>query len=458
MELAQRRANMKIAVFGTGYVGLVTGTCFAEMGHKVVCVDIDADKIDNLNKGRIPIYEPGLENMVKENFLKGNLSFTVSAEDAIENSEVIFIGVGTPCDENGRADLTGVMEVAASIAKYANEDKDVVIKSTVPPGTNQKVSELLAKYSNHNFQVFSNPEFLKEGSAVDDCMRPDRVIIGCDNLQAANYLGKALYTSFVRNNNQILCMNAKSAELTKYAANSMLATKISFINEMAKISSAIGADIEDVRKGIGTDPRIGPHFIYAGIGYGGSCFPKDVKALKNFANDLDIETRILHAVEYVNVEAIDIVDWWSIGMQGATITFWGAAFKPNTDDVRDSPMLRVARQVDQGIGGIRVYDPKALANLKEFEENEVKVNSSSSFNYFHDQYDALDGADYLVIATEWKQFYHPDFNEIKRRMNKNATIIDGRNIYDPEEMRELGFNYISVGRPPVEQPKESING
>ncbi|HHL71773.1 MAG TPA: UDP-glucose/GDP-mannose dehydrogenase family protein [Bacteroidetes bacterium] len=437
---------MKIAVVGTGYVGLVAGTCFADSGNDVVCVDIDPAKIEMLNRGEIPIYEPGLNEMVEHNVREERLHFTTDIKSAVEKSEIIFIAVGTPPDEDGSADLKHVLAVAKDIGTYANSYKIIVNKSTVPVGTAEKVKEEISKHTNHPFDVVSNPEFLKEGAAIDDFMRPDRVVIGTSNPDAADTMAQ-LYAPFVRSGNPILIMDEKSAELTKYAANALLATKISFINEIANLCDRVGADVNMVRKGIGTDSRIGPHFIYPGTGYGGSCFPKDVKAVIKTAKDYGLDLQIVNSVERVNerqktVLLEKIMKYFDEDLKGKTFAMWGLAFKPKTDDMREAPAISMINALNKAGAKVRAHDPEALKEAKRIFGDRV----GDGLELFDKRYDAIEGADGLIIMTEWNSFREPDFLLIKETL-KSPVIFDGRNLYDPKRMRKYGIDYFSIGRP-----------
>ena len=443
---------MRVAIFGTGYVGLVTGTCLAEVGHDVVCVDIDAAKVEGLKQGVIPIYEPGLEPMVKENHAAGRLAFTTDAAQAIAHGEIVFIAVGTPPDEDGSADLQYVLAVARTIGRHIDKPTVVVDKSTVPVGTADKVraaiaAELAARGSDVPFDVVSNPEFLKEGAAVEDCMRPDRIVIGADSAKAIDKM-KRLYAPFNRNHERIVQMDVRSAELTKYAANAMLATKISFMNEIANIAERVGADIEHVRHGIGSDPRIGWHFIYPGAGYGGSCFPKDVQALARTAHQHDYDARLLNAVEAVNdsqkghlFELIqrhfDLGE--DEGVRGKTFAVWGLSFKPNTDDMREASSRRLLAQLWEAGARVRAYDPEAAHEARRIfgERDDLVLCDSASA--------AVQGADALVVVTEWKQFRSPDFARLKSALG-DAVIFDGRNLYEPADVEAAGLAYYGIGR------------
>lgn len=440
---------MKIAIFGTGYVGLVTGACLAEMGNHVVCVDVDAQKVNRLKKGEIPIYEPGLEAIVKKNFSAGQLDFTTDPVVGIAHGEVIFIAVGTPPDEDGSADLSYVLEVASTIGDHIADYAVIVNKSTVPVGTAQLVRDkietrLAARGVNHVFDVVSNPEFLKEGDAVEDCMRPDRIIIGSSSSRAIEVLRK-LYAPFNRNHERLVIMDECSAELTKYAANAMLATKISFMNEIANIAERVGADVELVRQGIGSDPRIGFQFIYPGAGYGGSCFPKDVKALEHLARSAGYGARLLASVEAVNQDQKHKLFGYmhrhfSGALSGKAIAVWGLAFKPNTDDMREASSRTLIQDLLEAGATVRAFDPEAMHEAKRAFEgfgNGVTFCSSA--------YEALEGADALAIVTEWKVFRSPDFNRMAERLSARV-LFDGRNIYDPLQVEAAGIAYYGIGR------------
>lgn len=439
---------MKIAVVGTGYVGLVTGTCFAEMGNEVICVDNNSDKISMLNRGEMPIFEEGLEPMVYRNVQEKRLSFTTDIRHSIETSSVIFIAVGTPPDEDGAADLKYVLAVAKDIGRYMNGYKVVVDKSTVPVGTADKVKdtieqELKKRGVSYQFDVVSNPEFLKEGVAIDDFMKPDRIIIGTDSQQARKIM-RELYSSFTLQSDRIIFMEVRSAEMAKYAANALLATKISFMNELSRLCEKLNADIEEVRKGIGSDTRIGYKFLYPGVGYGGSCFPKDVKALIKMAQENDSSAKILEAVEEVNetqkmVLVQKVFAYFGENLKDKTFAVWGLSFKPMTDDMREAPSRIIINELIRRGAKVQAYDPAAINEAKRiFGEN-------PNITYAKDQYEALEGADALLLITEWHQFRHPNFEEIKRRLRKKV-IFDGRNQYDPRKIREMGFTYFAIGR------------
>ncbi len=436
---------MKITIVGSGYVGLVTGACFSEVGIDVVCVDIDQNKIANLNKGIIPIYEPGLEDMITRNMSKGRLSFTTNIAEAVKGSEVLFISVGTPPDEDGSADLKYVLAVARDCGKHMKDYMLVVTKSTVPVGTSKKVKqaiqeELIKRDVNIPFDVASNPEFLKEGAAIDDFLKPDRIVVGLES-QRAEDLMKSLYKPFTMNGHPVIFMDIVSAEMTKYAANSMLATKISFINDIANLCEIVGADINKVRKGIGSDSRIGHKFIYPGIGYGGSCFPKDVQALIRTAGDYNYELKVLKAVEEVNnsqklVLFTKIKNYFNGDLKGKTIALWGLSFKPQTDDMREAPSLSIVKNLLEAGANVKAYDPVAI--------EEAKHHFGDTIAYYEDQYETLIDADCLAILTEWPEFKFPNFRIISKLLNFPA-IFDGRNIYDKDEMKQIGFEYFCIG-------------
>lgn len=432
---------MKIGVIGTGYVGLVVGTCFAETGNDVVCVDINKKKVQTLRKGKTPIYEPGLEQLLRKNLHEKRLSFTTDIVRAIRNSEIIFLSLPTPPTESGSADLQHVLAVAEVIGRVMNGYKVIVNKSTVPVGTADKVRDTIAEYTTEEFDVISNPEFLKEGAAVNDFLKPDRIVIGSRS-QRAIALMQDLYAPFIRTGNPVILMDERSAELTKYAANAFLATKISFMNEVANLCERVGADVDMVRKGIGTDDRIGLQFLFAGAGYGGSCFPKDVSALERTAHEFKYDFRILHAVQSVNRQqrvllAKRISQYFRGRLRGKVVAVWGLSFKPNTDDMREAPSVAIIRQLLLKGAKIHVHDPVANAEAKKYLGSRVK--------YFENNYDALKGADALLVVTEWNEFRRPDFDKVKSLM-RGAVIFDGRNIYNPEILRAKGFDYFGIGR------------
>jgi UDPglucose 6-dehydrogenase len=442
---------MDVTIFGSGYVGLVTGVCLAEVGNRVLCVDVDPEKVALLNRGGVPIYEPGLDDLIKKNRDAGRLSFTTDAEEGVRHGLFQFIAVGTPPDEDGSADLQYVLAVARSIGQHIDSYRIVVNKSTVPVGTADKVAAALretqeARGSQVEFDVVSNPEFLKEGAAIDDFMRPDRIIVGTDNPRTAELL-RALYAPFNRNHDRVMVMDIRSAELTKYAANAMLATKISFMNELSNIAEAVGADIEKVRIGIGSDPRIGYQFIYPGCGYGGSCFPKDVRALERTARTLGYEPQLLHAVEAVNFAQKDLLfkkihAHFEGDLRGRTIAIWGLAFKPNTDDMREASS-RALMEALWGAGArVRAYDPVAMPETRRI------YGERDDLDLVDEAIAALDGADGLAILTEWAQFRSPDYASIKAKLG-SAVVFDGRNIFDPRLASAAGLTYVSIGRAPM---------
>ena len=432
---------MKITVIGTGYVGLVTGTCFAETGNKVTCVDIDKAKVDKLSSGQITIYEPGLEKIFLRNTKEGRLVFTTNLEEVLEGSEIIFLALPTPPGADGSADLKYVLGVADQMGKLMKGYKVVVNKSTVPVGTADKVREAIAKNYKGEFDVVSNPEFLREGVAVEDFMKPDRVVIGTKSEQAKKVMTE-LYAPFVRQGNPLIFMDERSSELTKYAANSFLATKISFMNEIAQLCERMGADVDMVRRGIGSDDRIGKRFLFPGIGYGGSCFPKDVQALVKSSNEVNYDFEILKAVEKVNaLQKLHLVNkintYFKNDLQGKKIALWGLAFKPNTDDIRDAPAIDMINALTAAGAAITAYDPEAMPNVKNKIGDKIK--------YASNQYEALAGADILVIATEWSEFRTPDFEIIEKEL-PSKVIFDGRNLFDVAKMKEMGYHYESIGR------------
>ena len=434
---------MKIAVVGTGYVGLVSGTCFAETGNDVICVDIDQSKVDRLSNGQITIFEPGLEVLFKRNLKEGRLTFTTSLEEAIKDSLIIFLALPTPPGEDGSADLRYVLGVADHLGKIMTDYKVIVDKSTVPVGTADRVREAVAANYNGDFDVVSNPEFLREGVAVDDFMKPDRVVIGAQSQKAFDIMDE-LYSPYVRQGNPVMHMDTRSAELTKYAANSFLATKISFMNEIARLCELLGADVDNVRMGVGSDDRIGKRFLFPGIGYGGSCFPKDVKALVHSAASVDYDFKILKAVEDVNADqkkalVPKIMQHYG-SIEGKTVALWGLAFKPNTDDIREAPALEMIELLTQAGAKVQAYDPEAMANVKAIMADKATFCESS--------YETLEGADFLVIATEWPEFRTPDFNKIQGLL-KDKVIFDGRNLFELETLKKHGFTYYSIGRSDV---------
>jgi len=439
---------MKITMVGTGYVGLVTGACFADTGNEVLCLDLDERKIGMLRDGRIPIYEPGLEDMVRRNVAAGRLRFTTDVAESVEFGTLQFIAVGTPPDEDGSADLRHVLAAARSIGKHMKAYRVIVDKSTVPVGTADLVreavaGELEARGVELPYAVVSNPEFLKEGAAIEDFMKPDRVVVGSDD-ERATQLMRAIYAPFQRNHERMLVMDVRSAELTKYAANAMLATRISFMNELANLAERMGADIEQVRKGIGSDPRIGYHFLYAGTGYGGSCFPKDVKALQRTGTQSGLNLHVLEAVEKVNEEqkgmlVRKIVKRFGEKLDGRRFAIWGLAFKPNTDDMREAPSQVVVEALLARGATLNAYDPVAVHEAQRIFGNKAGLA------YAETPIAALDGADALVIVTEWKEFRSPDFEDLRKRL-RQPVIFDGRNLYDPDMMRQCGIDYYGVGR------------
>ncbi|MCD4735665.1 MAG: UDP-glucose/GDP-mannose dehydrogenase family protein [Bacteroidales bacterium] len=436
---------MKIAIVGTGYVGLVTGTCFSDVGIDVTCVDIDKEKINKLNEGQIPIYEPGLENMVRKNAEKNRLHFTTEIIDALENCEAVFIAVGTPSDEDGSADLKYVLEVASDIGKLINKYIVVITKSTVPVGTSFKVKEAIEKELKKRevdipYDVASNPEFLKEGDAINDFLKPDRIVVGTDSDRAIALMNR-LYKPFTLNGHPIVFMDILSSEMTKYAANAMLATKISFMNDLSNLCDIVGANINLVRKGIGSDSRIGNKFIYPGTGYGGSCFAKDVKALIKTAKNNNFNLRILQSVEDVNEDQKSILvkkmqKYYENNLKGKKVAIWGLSFKPHTDDMREAPSLVIIEKLLEAGCYVKAYDPVAMDEARRILQDKIE--------YASDQFDALIDADCLIIPTEWPEFRFPNFEVVKKLM-KTPVIFDGRNIYEPEEMKERGFKYYCIG-------------
>ncbi len=431
----------KIAVIGTGYVGLVTGTCFAETGNQVSCIDIDVEKVNKMKEGKVPIYEPNLETYFERNISAGRLTFTTSLIDGIKDAEIIFLALPTPPGEDGSADLSYILGVADELGKILTEFKVIVDKSTVPVGTAEKVDAAIRKNAKVDFAVVSNPEFLREGFAVSDFMKPDRVVIGTSNERAKKIMGK-LYKPFVRQGNPVYFMDEKSAELTKYAANSFLATKITFMNEIANFCELVGADIDKVRAGIGSDTRIGKRFLFPGIGYGGSCFPKDVQALVKSGNDEGYEFKILNSVIEINQNQKTILfpkikNYFKGSLKGKKIAIWGLAFKPDTDDIREAPSLYLIKKLLNAGAEISAYDPEAMSNVKTLIGDSIK--------YAKNEYSALINSDALLICTEWSTFRNPDFDLMKKNMNKHV-IFDGRNLFDLDEMNNRGFYYSSIGR------------
>ncbi|AOK29140.1 MULTISPECIES: UDP-glucose dehydrogenase family protein [Burkholderia] len=466
---------MKITIIGTGYVGLVTGACLAEIGHDVFCLDVDPRKIEILNSGGIPIHEPGLQEIIARTRAAGRITFSTDIEASVAHGEIQFIAVGTPPDEDGSADLQYVLEAARNIGRHMAGYKVIVDKSTVPVGTAQRVRGVIAEAlaarglagsGAHAFSVVSNPEFLKEGAAVDDFMRPDRIIIGVDDDAAgeiAREKMKKLYAPFNRNHERTIYMDVRSAEFAKYAANAMLATRISFMNEMSNLADRVGADIEAVRRGIGSDPRIGYHFLYAGVGYGGSCFPKDVQALIRTASEHGHPLKILEAVEAVNHEQKNVLlgkitARYGADLSGRTFAVWGLAFKPNTDDMREAPSRRLIAALLERGAAVRAYDPVALDEARRVFALDLHgaPDALARLAFVDAADDALAGADALVVVTEWKEFKSPDFSHLKS-MLKMPVIFDGRNLYEPDAMAELGIDYHGIGRPHVE-PHSSARG
>ncbi|HWV57595.1 MAG TPA: UDP-glucose/GDP-mannose dehydrogenase family protein [Longimicrobiales bacterium] len=444
---------MQVAVIGTGYVGLVVGACLAESGNDVICADVDERKIESLRKGQVPIYEPGLEPLVQRNLAENRLAFTTDVGSAVEASEIIFIAVGTPPDEDGSADLKHVLAAAATIGDHANGEKIVITKSTVPVGTVNKVRQVIGARTNHRVHVCSNPEFLKEGAAVDDFMKPDRVVVGADTEYARQRIAE-LYEPFVRTGNPILFMDTASAEITKYAANAMLATRISFMNMIARLCDEVNADVDMVRKGIGTDARIGPAFLFSGCGYGGSCFPKDVRALIRTLAEYGVDTAMLEAVERVNdtqkqilLAAID--ERFGSGLQNRVFAVWGLSFKPETDDMREAPSLVVVEGLLDRGAQVRVHDPQAM--------REARRHFGDRVVYCEHNYDALPDADALVILTEWQPYRRPDFPRMRKLM-RTPLVFDGRNLFEPSRMRDNGFEYFSIGRGRVAPEVPAVAG
>ncbi len=439
---------MNLTVVGTGYVGLVTGTCFSEMGNNVTCIDIDTKKIKNLKNGEIPIFEPGLEHMVRKNVENKTLHFSTKLKDGLSNAAIVFIAVGTPMGDDGSADLQYVLSVAKQIGQEMQNPLIVVDKSTVPVGTGDKVREAIQKELdkrgvNIEFHIVSNPEFLKEGAAIEDFMKPDRIVIGA-NSDAALETMKALYTPFTHNHDRMITMDIRSAEMTKYVANAMLATKISFMNEVANICELVGADVNQVRIGIGSDTRIGYSFIYPGSGYGGSCFPKDVKALKKIAEENGYHAKLISSVEDVNnsqklVIANKVIQSFGEDLTGKTFALWGLAFKPGTDDMREAPAIYIVKELVKRGAKIKAYDPKAMGEAQSFYLKDVK-----NIEYYNSKYETLANADAMILLTEWKEFRSPDFEELKYQMN-SPVIFDGRNQYSNLKLKEKGFEYYQIG-------------
>jgi UDPglucose 6-dehydrogenase len=435
---------MKIAVVGTGYVGLVTGTCFAETGNSVTCVDIDERKVEKLRKGKLTIYEPGLDVLFDRNTKEGRLKFTTNLAEGIEGAKVIFLALPTPPGEDGSADLKYILGVADDLGKIMKDYAVIIDKSTVPVGTAEKVRNAMAKNATVDYDVVSNPEFLREGVAVDDFMKPDRVVIGTESARAKEIMEK-LYAPLVRQGNPVIFMDERSAEMTKYAANAFLAMKITFMNEIANLCERAGADVDSVRKGIGTDSRIGKRFLFAGIGYGGSCFPKDVQALGKTASEYNYDFKILKSVMSVNEKQKTklmkpLKDYFGGNLKGKTIALWGLAFKPHTDDIREAPALYNIKELRKAGAKVVVFDPEAMDNVKEVVGKKVK--------YAKTQYEAIEGADALMIMTEWPEFRTPDFDLMDKAL-KNKVIFDGRNLYELKDMKELGYAYYSIGREAV---------
>lgn len=438
---------MNIAVVGTGYVGLVTGTCFAETGNHVVCVDIDEDKVNKLKAGKVPIYEPHLDVLFERNIRQGRLAFTTNLQEAVDQAQIIFLALPTPPGEDGSADLKYVLGVADELGRIITDYKVIVDKSTVPVGTAEKVRDAVGKHAKVPFDVVSNPEFLREGFAVDDFLKPDRVVVGTSSARAQKVM-EDLYKPFVRQGNPIIFMDERSAELTKYAANAFLAVKITFMNEIANFCEAVGADVDKVRMGIGSDSRIGKRFLFPGIGYGGSCFPKDVQALAHSGEEAGYRFQIINSVMQVNErQKTTMVDkvkaHYGGDLRGKHFALWGLAFKPDTDDIREAPALYMIEALTAAGATVTAFDPEAMENVKKTIGKKV--------NYATDEYEALQGADALIIATEWALFRNPDLRKLEQLL-KEKTIFDGRNLYDLDEMQEHGFHYVSVGRQPVNVP------
>lgn len=431
---------MNIAVIGTGYVGLVTGACFSSSGNKVICVDIDEGKIKSLLTGKVPFYEPGLEEMVKSNLEEGRISFTTDIKTAVENSSIILIAVGTPQSEDGTADINYVLDAARQIGNYMNDYKVVVTKSTVPVGTTEKVRDVIKSLTEIEFDVASNPEFLKEGAAVEDFLKPERVVIGVESKKAGEIL-KELYLPFMRSWNRSNVVSIRSSEMSKYASNAMLATRISFMNEMANLCEAAGVNVSDVRSVMGSDRRIGRHFLFPGLGYGGSCFPKDVKALINTAEQFGCELRVCKAVNDINEDQRvrffnKISKYYGGDLNNRVFAMWGLSFKPNTDDIRESPALFLVDKLLESGASIVAHDPAALGNVKNIYGNRIK--------YAHSNYDACSGVDSIIVSTEWSEYRQPDFTKVASLVN-SQVIFDGRNLYNRKKLEDMGFDYIAVG-------------
>ncbi|MBK9422175.1 MAG: UDP-glucose/GDP-mannose dehydrogenase family protein [Flavobacteriales bacterium] len=440
---------MNIAVVGTGYVGLVTGTCFAETGNHVICVDIDKEKVQKMKDGKVPIYEPHLDVLFERNIRQGRLHFTTDLKSAVEQAQIIFLALPTPPGEDGSADLKYVLGVAEELGKIITDYKVIVDKSTVPVGTAEKVREAIARNAKTPFDVASNPEFLREGYAVDDFLKPDRVVVGTSSARAQKVM-EDLYKPFVRQGNPIIFMDERSAELTKYAANAFLATKITFMNEIANFCEAVGADVDKVRIGMGTDTRIGKRFLFPGIGYGGSCFPKDVQALAKSGKDAGYDFKVINSVMQVNERqkttlTDKILKHYGGNIKGKRFAMWGLAFKPDTDDIREAPALYMIDALLEAGAHVAVFDPEAMEN--------VRRSKGDTVTFAKDEYDALQDADALIVATEWALFRTPDFHRVAAAL-KDRTIFDGRNLYDTDEMRELGFHYVSIGRQAVNAPNK----
>jgi len=432
---------VRICVVGTGYVGLVAGTCFAESGNDVICVDIDEAKIEALRKGKVPIYEPGLEELIKRNVEEGRLAFSTDLATAVRHALVCFIAVGTPQGENGASDLRAVRKVARDIGTVMDGYRVVVMKSTVPVGTHKEIREILSSATEHPFDVVSNPEFMKEGAAIEDFLKPDRVVIGCTDKRAAEIV-KDLYSPFCRSGAPILVMDNASAEMTKYAANALLATKISFINEIANLCERVGADVSQVRQGVGTDGRLGMSFLYAGLGYGGSCFPKDVRSIIHTAHDVGLEFPLLNAVDQVNDRQKrrlfeKVHEFYNGSLKGRTFGVWGLSFKPRTDDMREAPSIGLIEDLLAAGCQVKAHDPEAMDVARQVFGDRI--------SYHRQNYEAIDGADALLVVTEWNEFRRPDFERLRRIM-RQPVLLDGRNVWDPEKVRALGFTYYGIGR------------